>query len=200
MIGDNFPHQVKRMNSALTTTNCKPPPLLILQKDHKKEDKDGRKPGRPVCLARNTPNEVLSDIVSELLDKVSDAAESTTECLNTEELCFKVREVNKKLKDIDEDIVLGSLDAKALYPSLRIKESMKIVTEMVEESDIDLTSTDWKSMMNYLAVKKSEEELKECDLLKYTPKRHTNLGRKPTMKYLDSDTVQPNSSPQEDMK
>ena len=58
-IGEDFPNQVKRMNSALLTNDCKPPPIVLLQKDHKKENSEGRKPGRPVCLAANTPNEVI---------------------------------------------------------------------------------------------------------------------------------------------
>ena len=35
-IGTNYPNQIRRMNSAIKTTNCRPPPLVLLQKDHKK--------------------------------------------------------------------------------------------------------------------------------------------------------------------
>ena len=45
----------------------------------------------------------------------------------------------------------------------------------------------------------SQEELIEEGLSKFQPKRYTNRGRRPTIKYLESDIVKKNSGPEEEL-
>ena len=97
-MGYKWKSQKKRMDSALKTTDSRPPPLTLMLKDHKSSRTDGSKPARPPCLARESPNGVMSDILSEITDRISDNLGLDTECLNTEEMCHHINEVNKLLE------------------------------------------------------------------------------------------------------
>ena len=101
------------------TDNVNLPPMIQLEKDYKTRKLDGSRSGHLLCLARSTPKEVWSDIVSEFCNKVSDAVQSSNECFNTEETCAGICEVNQMIDNNNEGIEVGSIDAKALHPSLR---------------------------------------------------------------------------------
>ena len=65
--------QTKRMRSALVNKDVKPPDLVVLLKDHKESRQDGSKPTRPVCMARESPNGVLNNLLSDVADKIGDS-------------------------------------------------------------------------------------------------------------------------------
>ena len=96
-----------------------------MSKDHKDKNEDGSRPARPVCHARESPNQVISDIVTEIIEALCDVEKQERECQNTEEVCEKIREVNKEIKEIP-GVTLASMDAKALYPSVKLEECVKI--------------------------------------------------------------------------
>ena len=103
---------------------------------------NGSKPARPVCLASQGPNGYLSEILSTLTEKVADSYNKDTECLSTEDMCAAIEKLNEVLaiEEDDGDCEIGSMDAKALYPSLKVKETSKICYEMMKEAPIDIKS------------------------------------------------------------
>ena len=61
-------------------------------------------------------------------------------------MCNSISKTNKQIIENEietEDIVTGSLDAKSLYPSLRMGETSKIMLEGVKNSKLELKSFDW---------------------------------------------------------
>ena len=152
----------------------------ILIKDHKKFRDDGTLPGRPLCLASSSPNGILADLVSNLADRFSDAAEAETECDSTEEMCRGIEIANRKVHDMFGDntiqnttnntVVLGSMDAIALYPSLRLDQALAICLEMALETDLTVKGADWREMMKYIAVMMPEKEIEKAGMNKVVPR------------------------------
>ena len=71
----------------------------------------------------------------------------------TEDLLREVQDAKKRMTDEDKDeITLGSLDAKSLYPSLDIVECSDISYHMVKNSKINIEGMDWKEAEQYLAI------------------------------------------------
>ena len=77
--------------------------------------------------------------------------------------------------------VVGSIDAQALYPSLRIKETAAICGEAVRESNITFTGIDYRTAMIFLAISMTEEEKRETGMDKYLPTKPPTRGRKTTL-------------------
>ena len=97
--------------------------------------------------------------------RISDCYISPTEFQNTEEVCRGIQDVNKILADVDkeEEIVIGSMDAVGLYPSLKIEETVGICL------DIKFEGVDWQEMVKYIKVSLTETEIKEAGLDKFMP-------------------------------
>ena len=195
--------QVERINQAFTSVNGKPGPIYFLIKDHKKlKDNEKIPPTRPVCSARGGPGARLSNLISMMINYAADATESETECKSTEEAMHKILETNKSLSDTQnshqmEDLVVLSMDVKALYPSLKIKEVIPIIYQMIirlqEEEKLCIEDVDWAEVGKYLAVTCSEEEIKEKKLSSAIPKRavgEDTRGKKPGPAYWESDTIE----------
>jgi hypothetical protein len=72
-----------------------------MSKDHKDIGEDGTRPAGPVCHARESPNIVTSDLLSEISEAICENENQDTECANTEEMCAKIREAYKIIKDKD---------------------------------------------------------------------------------------------------
>ena len=145
------------VRSALKSCGKKPPELVLLLKDHKKLKADGSHTSRPVCLASDSPNGPLTNVLSMVVDGISDSLKSTYEVKNTENVCKAIKQFNDTMKDNKiesvEDVQFVSLDAIALYPSLRLEEVCKIVYDMTMKSPVIIESLDWKEIGKYLAVK-----------------------------------------------
>ena len=84
-------------------------------------------------MVRRSPNGVLSDLLSEFLDIVSDSYNSSLECDSTEDLARAVQDSNLKMYKNDkiepDKLTIGSMDAVALYPSLRVEQCKEITLE-----------------------------------------------------------------------
>lgn len=57
------------------------------------------------------------------------------------------------------------------------------------KSKLEFEGLNWKEITKYLAIKIDPKEAKENDIEKFLPTRYTDCGKKPTVKYLDSDTI-----------
>ena len=105
------------MRENLTSAeNCDPPPLYALRKDHKRsENPVTGPPTRPVCGAKAAYNGKLSHIISLILKQVRIEDENAAE--STEDIMAAIEEVN--MRNVKDPLIVGSLDVKALYPSLK---------------------------------------------------------------------------------
>ena len=104
------------------------PMLSLLIKDHKPVGEDGMPASRPVCGAAKSINGELSEYLSIVLESMI-ATMETEEVISGEELRATIDQVSRILSQRDEPrygYCLGSLDVKALYPSLNIKECGEI--------------------------------------------------------------------------
>ena len=100
--------------------------------------------------------------------------ESETVSTNTEEVLADFQEVNDK--GINNEIVVGSADVKALYPSLEINHTAKIVAEVFYKSDYSVKEIDKRELSLYLALNLKKEELQKENISKYCYKRKSNKG------------------------
>ena len=75
------------------------------------------------------------------------------------------------------------MDAKNLYPSLKIEEVVKIVGEVIDESKITFEDIYYRELAKYLKIKVSKADIKKHKINKFLPKHYTNWGD-PTVRYL----------------
>ena len=85
-------------------------PMYLLVKDHKPTNRENLHPSRPLCLAKKSPNGVLSDLLSDLLDKISDSYNSEFECDSTEDMMRAITDSNKSI-GTSKDLSIGGMDA-----------------------------------------------------------------------------------------
>ncbi|KAJ7323144.1 hypothetical protein OS493_032147 [Desmophyllum pertusum] len=157
-----------RIKSNMLVSNYTLAPLYALRKDHKNTvDHNIGPPVRPVCGAVSAYNKKLSHLMSFILAEVWKEEESV--CLNTEEI------------HISEDIIVGSADVKALYPSLDIPFTVEKVCEVFHTSGVQVVGINAEELGLYLALNRTETELTDVGLLQFCPQRKTRRGRPPTI-------------------
>jgi hypothetical protein len=90
-LGEDHNHG-DRVASAMRSECSKIPPIDGMLKDHKKVPDV---PVRPVCKSRESPNGILSDLWSDLVEKIlddpDDEENGETECSSTEEMCHDIK-------------------------------------------------------------------------------------------------------------
>ena len=106
--------------------------------------------------------------------------ECDTACSSTEEMLAAFHEVNER-EVLDQHCVLGSLDVKALYPSLDVAFVSKVVAEMFLSSQVTVPSLNTKELGLYLALNRSPGQLRDLGLADYCPRRRSKYGRPPVM-------------------
>jgi hypothetical protein len=191
-IGSNWGH-TERVKSACVTKYSKIPSLDIMLKDHKGGN---NLPTRPVCKSASSPNGVLGDLVSDFLEILADerAAETGTEIRSTEEMCAALEEVNIKVKEErvrrggnvdtpnnnekDVEIVIGSMDVSALYPSLDIDKAAEIIEKMIMESKLSV-DVDVTEMSTYIVSTHKQDEIDRKGLGDVCHKRRYNTNVRP---------------------
>ena len=181
--------QQERIERNMLQENSDVAPMYVLRKDHKKlgidyDDDEKGPPTRPICGAETCYNSKMSYLLSNLLYPLVEECE--TNCNSTEEMLASIGEVNKRC--IDEEVVIGSADVKALYPSLDITFTIQIVVETFLNSGIEIEGINYKELSLYLALNRSEEELQKLNLSQYCPKRRSNRGRRPTITASGTET------------
>ena len=121
----------------------------MMAKDHK--TKVGNVPAtRPVCLCTSSINLRPSDILSDVLTPIAREGGVGIESESTEETIYYIDEANRQVREerergieSDTDYIVGSMDVKALYPSISVNRSAKIVGEMVEASKVEIENIDF---------------------------------------------------------
>ena len=137
-------------------------PLYTLRKDHKVCYCliVGLK-GRPVCGAIGCLSERFSYLISWILDKIWQYLRNDTVCMSTEELLADINELNNAMGEGNRRVrggrklIVGSADVKALYPSLDIDFTVKVVAEMLENCGIEIDGINYKEMGLYLVFNMS---------------------------------------------
>jgi len=150
--------QEDRIKQAFTSVNGKPGPIYFLIKDHKKlKEGETIPPTRPVCSAKGGPGARLSNLISQIINHAADAAQSITECRSTEEAMSTILETNRKLarnnnQERSRDLIVLSMDVKALYPNLKIEEVSpiiyKVLLKLQEDDEFHIEDVDFHEVGN----------------------------------------------------
>ena len=199
--------QETRIHQAFTSRGGRPGPLYVLVKDHKKTPEgQSMPPTRPVCNARGGPGSRLSNLLSTILNKCTDASKPETECTSTEDALRTILETNRRIaeqsavdgefKNEMEEMIVMSLDVKALYPSLRVRDVKEIVAEYIQEvldgGKLVMEEIDWYEAGKYLAVTMSKTEQARLGLKDIIPRRTAGenpSGPKITPNYWESEFI-----------
>ena len=136
---------------------------------------------------------MLTPVADKLSDKLG------TEASSTEEMIRGMVDTKKSIQEGESadassrlenparrlEISMISQDVKALYPSLDWKEIVRIVGEILEETEVDFSDVDYKALGKYLAVHLSPEEIERNNLISVIPRKV--IPRKVGMAFLDKD-------------
>ena len=159
----------ERYKRSMKTENSKSSTLYMFRKDHKQcEDDNKGPPVRPLCDVSDSYGHKLSYFASNILKEVTD--KEPTVCDSTEDMLAGVREANESGK-ISEGTVIGSLDVKALYPSLDLDHTIEIAAEEFRRSDVEIEGVNNEELGLYLSLNRSEEYLRNKGVDVYCPKR-----------------------------
>ena len=160
------------------STNHEIPPLYGLRKDHKsvpEGDEEKGPPQRPVCGAMVASNYRISHFISQIIRPIIDQAEEP--CTSREDLLSKIEHINES-EDL-EDCIIGSMDVKALYPSIDIEFSVDRCVEMILNSSIEFKNVNIMEVGLYLALCVNGENLAEAGLENFCPTKKRSKGRPP---------------------
>ena len=101
---------------------------------------------RPVVNAMVGPKKTISDTFSDVAEGVVDANNDGILCFSTEELLGTFERYNKQKKDKstrnDNETIVASMDAVALFTSLDADMSAWILKEKTVRSTVDLDNID----------------------------------------------------------
>ena len=152
-----------------------------LRKDHKVGlDKEEGPPTRPVVNGKAGPNCGLANLVSRILRPIRKkvVAESENEVVSTEELLRWIEEFNldRRRKEAEaggeeetnrttrrslarscktmqgEQMVIGSLYVKSLYPSCKAKQMGEHIIQFFKDIDISFQGVNLNAIVKYLAL------------------------------------------------
>ena len=157
-----------RIKEAMLTENVMLPPLSLYGKDHKPDiDIDKGPMRRPVVSANDGPNARVSDLAAKVLNQAADTEHFQYECPSTETLQAKVEELNSKLVEEafagevpadDRKIVIGSLDFKAWYPSMKVEIVVPVIRKRLEKSPANIKVCDLE-LSRFLFIMMGDEEI-----------------------------------------
>ena len=151
--------------------------LYTYRKDHKPcEDRIKGPPVRPLCDVSDSYGHRLTHFISVILKEISD--KEPTMCDSTEDMLAAIKEANETGK-INENTVVGSLDVKALYPSLDLDFTIDVVADEFFHSDVKIDGVDYEELGLYLSLSRREEYLREKNIIDYCPRRRNKVGAPP---------------------
>ncbi len=171
----------ERYESSMRSHYGKVSEAYTFRKDHKQyDDEEKGPPVRPVCDGSDSIGRRFSYMISRILQEVNKEKESG--CNSTEDMLAAIQHTNNVIKDIREEVVIGSADVKALYPSLDIGFTIEIVCEEFIRSVISFEGVDSEELGLYLALNYSETQLEQKGLHRFCPTRRSQMGPKPKIR------------------
>ena len=84
-------------------------------------------------------------------------------------------------------LVVGSLDNKALYPSLEIIATSEICARLIATSGVKFEGVDWAWACKFVALAMEEDDVIRKDLQDIIPRRRAKSGKKPTLRTVETD-------------
>ena len=184
-IGENEGDKnVGRCQGNLSSYACDPPTLRVVAKTHKPPDMEGCPKSRPIVGASRGLTTPIGETLSDIIEPVSLARENIWESQSTEEVLRKIKEANLELKKEEaKEIMVGSLDVEALYPSIDQKEGPRIVAQEILKSKVKFENINYHLAAVYLAVTldKARQEKEGIAHLLPSRKAKTKKGRRPTI-------------------
>ena len=169
----------KRVKAAMTNKNLPPPSLKLSHKDHKPIKPGQPAPSRPICSATISPNGQTSHLVSMVLNQLADIYDEGSECRSKEEMIAEMDNVNRR--DDIEQMIVGSTDVKALYPSLLAVPSTDIIVEVFMQNELKIEGVNYTEAGKYLTINLSAAEIDELGLKEVVCTRAKVGGRCPGM-------------------
>ena len=159
----------ERYKRSMKTENSKASTLYIFRKDHKPcDDNEKGPPVRPLCDVSDSYGHRLSYLISNILKEVTDKEQ--TVCDSTEDMLAGIQQANDSGM-IQEDTVIGSLDVKALYPSLDLDHTIETAAEEFRRSDVEIDGVNDEELGLYLSLSRSKEYLRDKGISEFCPKR-----------------------------
>ena len=165
------------------------PSVILQQKDHKVTQEGAPPKTRPVCLANLTFNQRTSDLLNQNLKSVINS-DPTEEVVSTEEFLYEIKELNAKISEgkiEDSNIIIGSFDVEALYPSIEVKSAIEICRNRVLKSNVKFENINFKWALVYLVLTMSPVDIVDLHLQPIMPRKVSRYGRKPTIKSFSED-------------
>ena len=98
-------------------------------------------------------------MLADLIKAVVKSEELDKECISTESLLSKIEDAAKTVKEKGRNVVLFSIDAKALYPNINIKRAAKETGKKVMESKAEFKNIDYKAAATYLTNKRIRDSV-----------------------------------------
>ena len=161
----------------MTNENSQYSTLYVQRKDHKVyEDINKGPPVRPLCDVSDSYGHKLSYFISKILKEISH--NEPTLCDSTEDMLAAIREVNYSGK-VTSNSVIGSLDVKALYPSLELDFTIDVVCNEFYAPNVTIQKVDYEELGLYLSLNRDGEYLKRVGLRDYCPRRKNRVGAPP---------------------
>ena len=174
--GENNNKGNDRIKTNMLVENNDLASLYTLRKDHKKcTDANKGPPVRPVCGATNAYNNKLSHLLSMIIKPLNKLNSSS--CSSSEEMMASIQQANEK--GLPTDTVVGSLDVKALYPSLDVELTARVIADTYMEHSYEVINVDYNELSLYLALNMSPENLTNKGLYEFCHTRKNKRGRKP---------------------
>ena len=100
---------------------------------------------------------------------------------STEDLQASIQAFNSLPDEERQEVVVLSMDAKALFPSIEIDRSAEVVYELMMESEIVYGNICDDEMTRYAAVVFDNDTIQKYGLQDYVMRRKSNHGVKPTV-------------------
>ena len=143
---------------------------------------------RGTAKASGAHNGNLGDQVADFLEAFvwPHMEESTKEANSTEEMCYKMRQLNKRIDELEasgehiENLAVRSVNVDALFPSLDVDTCAKIVREQIEKSEMR-TNVNGNELTLMIAGILTQEEINKEGIEKYINKRKYKMGARPTI-------------------
>ena len=149
------------------------PNLKLLPKVHKPATAQGHPQSRPVVAAQ-------TGITSDFLVPVPHMQTPRLEDKSTEEALAQLSEAQGEILEAgSQSTMVGSLDVKALYPSIDQKEAAEMVGNLVLKSRLKISGIDFRAAQVYLASNLDMDGVKREGLKGLLPGRVSKKGVRP---------------------
>ena len=131
------------------------PNLILTQKNQKPIDPVTKLPKtRPVCLTRTSYNQRANDYLC-WITGASIKGNPTKEAISTEDNIAGIDKLNQMIENEEikpQDLMIGSLDVKALYTSIDTKTAGKLARDNIVKTKTKFEGIDYKRGLKYLAL------------------------------------------------